>query len=886
MPGLGTSFGRGGATTFQQDLQNADCIVIQGSNMAECHPVGFQWVMEAKRRGAKIIHVDPRFTRTSAVADVHVPLRAGSDIVFLGALVNHVLQNELDFREYVVAYTNASAILRDDYADPEDLDGLFSGFDKDNRTYDHTTWAYEDAEAAAAAGDRQDHPGDDHPGDHGGEQHGETARSESYGSGGATMRAKPHHDPTLQHPRCVYQVLKRHFARYTPELVQDVCGVPPELFAEVADAVTRNSGRERTTAFCYAVGWTQHTVGAQYIRTASILQSLLGNIGRPGGGILALRGHASIQGSTDIPTLFNILPGYIPMPHAEKHLDLDRFVAEDSGKTGFWGNMRAYTVSLLKAYWGEHATATNDYCFDYLPRITGNHGTYDTVMRQIKGECKGYFVVGENPAVGSANAKMQRLGMANLDWLVVRDFQLIESATFWKDGPEIETGELTTEEIATEVFFLPAAAHTEKDGSFTNTQRLLQWHHKAVEPPGEARSELWFYYHLGKIIREKLAGSTDVRDRPLLDLAWDYGEEGPLAEPSADLVLAEINGSGPDGPLSSYTELKDDGSTSSGCWIYCGVRAEGVNQAARRKPGKEQTWVAPEWGWAWPANRRILYNRASADPDGNPWSERKRYVWWDAEEEKWTGADVPDFEPTKRPDYEPPVDARAQDGIGGAEPFIMQTDGRAWLFAPAGLADGPMPTHYEPFESPVDNALYGQRENPTREAYDRPDNRYNPAGSDVFPFVFTTYRLTEHHTAGGMSRTLPYLSELQPEFFCEVSPALAEQRGLEHMGWATIVSARTAIEARVLVTERMKPLRVRGRIIHQVGLPYHWGPNGLSTGDAANELLSVVLDPNVHIQEAKAATCDIRPGRRPRGPGLLTFMDDYRRRAGVPEEGP
>jgi formate dehydrogenase major subunit len=888
VPGLGTSFGRGGATTFQQDLANADCIVIQGSNMAECHPVGFQWVMEAKRRGAKVIHVDPRFTRTSAVSDVHVPLRAGSDIAFLGGLVNYVLSNEKDFREYVVAYTNAPAILREDFQDTEDLDGLFSGWDPDKHAYEHDTWAYESAEAQSESGEPSDHTGgeeSDAQDHHSGEHHQQTARSESYGSGGAAVAFKPKLDETLQHPRCVYQVLKRHFARYTPEVVADVCGVSPEQFLTVAKAITENSGRERTTAFCYAVGWTHHTVGAQYIRTASILQALLGNIGRPGGGILALRGHASIQGSTDIPTLFNILPGYIPMPNATQHLDLDGFVAADAGKTGFWGNMRSYVVSLLKAWWGEHATEDNDYCFDYLPRLTGHHGTYDTVMRQINGECKGYFLVGENPAVGSANAKLQRLGMANLDWLVVRDLQMIESATFWKDGPEIETGELATEEIGTEVFFLPAAAHTEKDGSFTNTQRLLQWHHKAVEPPSDARSELWFYHHLGKALRRKLADSTDERDRPLLDLVWDYPEHGPMAEPSADAVLAEINGSGPDGLLSAYTELKDDGSTRCGCWIYCGVHADDVNQAARRKPGSEQSWVAPEWGWAWPANRRILYNRASADPDGNPWSERKRYVWWDADESKWTGADVPDFEPTKAPDYEPPQDASAQDAIGGAEPFIMQTDGRAWLFAPAGLADGPMPTHYEPFESPVDNPLYRQQANPTAERFDHAANRYNPAQSTVFPYVFTTYRLTEHHTAGGMSRTLPYLSELQPEFFCEVSPQLAQERGLEHMGWATIVSARTAIEARVLVTERMRPLRVRGRTIHQVGLPYHWGPNGLSTGDAANELLSVVLDPNVHIQESKAATCDIQPGRRPRGPRLLTYMDDYRRRAGIPEEG-
>ncbi len=378
--------------------------------------------------------------------------------------------------------------------------------------------------------------------------------------------------------------------------------------------------------------------------------------------------------------------------------------------------MDAYVVSLLKAYFGDAATADNDFCFDYLPRLTGSHNTYETSLLQMEGVCRGYFLMGENPAVGSANARVQRLGMAGLEWLVVRDFSMIESATWWKDGPEIESGELRTTDIATEVFFLPAAAHTEKDGSFTNTQRLLQWHHAAVEPRGDARSELWFMYHLGRRIREKLAGSTDPMDAPVLDLAWDYPTHGRQDDPDAEAVLAEINGWGPDRqPLSAYTELKADGSTTCGCWIYCGCHADGVNQPARRKPGTEQSWVAPEWGWAWPANRRILYNRASADPDGRPWSERKAYLWWDAKAKKWTGHDVPDFIPDRPPDYEPAPDATGPDAIGGRDPFIMQADGKAWLYAPLGLAEGPLPTHYEPQESPFPNLLYRQQRNPARE---------------------------------------------------------------------------------------------------------------------------------------------------------------------------
>jgi formate dehydrogenase major subunit len=849
-------------------------ITIMGSNMAENHPVGFQWVIEARERGAKVVHVDPRFTRTSAMATDWIQIRAGSDIAFLGGVVNYILEHERYFEEYVRHYTNAPVIIDEAYADTEDLDGLFSGWDPEKGEYDTNTWKYAGMEVHGAAGQREE----------GFSPKGEQSGHGGHG-GGLKHGEPPQEDPTLQHPRCVFQLLKKHFRRYTPELVASTCGCSVEQFVAYCETICENSGRERTGAFCYAVGWTQHTVGVQYIRTAAIIQQLLGNMGRPGGGILALRGHASIQGSTDIPTLYNILPGYLPMPHTETYGDFDNFVTANTSPTGWWGHLKAYWVSLMKAYFGEHASEDNDWLFKRLPRVDDDNSAYWTTMQMLDGKVKGYLIAGENPVVGNANGRAHRLALAKLDWLVVRDLVEIESASFWYDSPEVESGELKTDEIPTEVFFLPAAAHTEKDGSFTNTQRLLQWHWQATEPKGDARSELWFYFHLGRMIKQKLADSDEPRDDLIKWVRWEYPTHSAIQEPDAEAVLQEVSGRTIETGefLDGYPKLKDDGSTLCGCWIYCGSFKDGINQTARKKPRWEQDYVAADWAWAWPANRRLIYNRASADPAGKPWSERKRYVWWDADEGKWTGRDVPDFEEDKPPDYEPPDGAKAEAAIAGDHPFIMQADGRSWLFAPQGLEDGPLPTHYEPHESPFENPLYAQRANPRRQQDERPENPYNPVadepGAETYPYVATTYRLTEHHTAGGMSRFVPYLSELQPAMFVEVDEELARKEGLRHGDWATIYSTRSAIEARVLVTDRIKPIVVDGKRTHQIGLPYHWGSRGLTTGDAANDLSSIVLDPNVHIQEVKAFSVGIRPGRRPRGEALPEFVDTLRSRA-------
>ena len=831
--------------------------------MAENHPVGFQWVMEAREKNhSTIIHVDPRFTRTSSMADVWVPLRAGSDVLFLGALINYVLTNNKDFREYVVAYTNAPTILREDFRDTEDLGGLFSGWDAEKKQYDPTTWLYQGSpEKGALFADFPGHAeqGGGHGKDRGGEA-GETGKYES--------------DPTLQHPRCVYQVLKKHFARYTPEMVEQYCGIPQELFFKVAEAYCSASGPEKTATICYAVGWTQHSNGVQIIRAAAILQLLLGNVGRPGGGVLALRGHASIQGSTDVATLYDILPGYLPTPEFKKDANkLEDYIRKHRARTGWWANFDKYIISFLKSYYGDAATEKNDYCFDWLPRVTGDHSHFGFWLDMMDGKLEGLFIMGQNPAVGAPNGRLGRKALANLKWLVVRDMVETEPASFWYNSPEVERGELKPDKIATEVFLMPAAGVPEKDGTFVNTQRLLQFHNKGPEPPGDSRSETWFMYHLGRRLKAKAAKDSSRRNAPLNALTWSYSTHGPKAEPSAEEVLMEINGCtvAEHKLVSGYKELKADGSTACGAWIYSGCfPAKEENKANKREP---KGLYGHGWGYAWPSDRRIIYNRASARPDGQPWSDRKKLVWWDEQKKEWTGLDNVDFTKDKAPDYKPPKDAEGDAALAGDKPFILHPDGVGWIYVSSGLKDGPLPTHYEPLEALIPNPLYPKcSTDPAALKRERADNPYAYPGDKRFPYVLTTYRLTEHHTAGGMSRTLSHLAELQPELFCEVSPQLAAELNLRHGDYATITTMRSMVEARVMVTDRIKPLQIAGRTVHQVGLPYHFGTNGLVRGDAVNDLLPISEEPNVRIMETKALLCNVQPGRRPRGKKMLTEL--------------
>jgi formate dehydrogenase major subunit len=857
VPGLGASYGRGAATTFQRDLSNSDCIVIMGSNMAEAHPVGFRWPLKAKERGAVLIHVDPRYTRTSALADVHVAIRTGTDIAFLGGIINYIIEHNQWFDEYVKHYTNASFIITKEYLDPEQLDGLFDGYDPVTGQYDLEPhgWAYE--------------------------------HKRGWRHSGGSESAIVEKDENLQHPRCVFQILKRHYARYTPENVARICGCRAEDVVNVAQLLCRNSGRERTSVFVYAVGWTQHSTGVQMIRAAAIIQLLLGNTGRPGGGVMAMRGHCSIQGSTDIPTLFDLLPTYLPQPIAiAQHRSLRRYLKEGHGyglskqgaaqrqggesESGYWVNMPRFMISLLKAWYGEAASWSNDYGYDWLPKIEGDWSQLSTFDKMAKGKVKGLFLIGQNPAAGAPNAKLNRAALRQLDWLVVRDWFEHESASFWYADPEIADPKT----VKTEVFLLPAAVAPEKDGCVTNTDRLIQWHAQAADPPGDCRSDSWFMYHLGLRLKRLYENSDLKRDLAIRNLTWNYQRDNPkrlpdgrisriVEEPDIEKILMEINGYRvADGQqLKSFDELADDGSTACGGWLYCGVFPDkGVNRANHRDPTLTGT-IYPEWCFSWPHNRRIMYNRASADPHGRPWSDRKKLVWWNPAENRWTGLDVPDFEQYKPPGYRPEPGDKGMDAIAGDAPFIQHPDGKGWLFAPAAVKDGPLPTHYEPRESPVKNPLYRIQFNPTLQEHKGPLNPLAPPLDAAFPIVATTCRLTEHYLSGPMSRFNSWLNELQPEMFVEVSPELAAERGFSHGDWIVISTPRGKIEARAMVTRRIKPLTVEGRVLHQIGLPIHWGYAGEVVGAIANDLTSLLTEPNVAMHEGKSFACQVQAGR-------------------------
>jgi formate dehydrogenase major subunit len=827
VPALGATFGRGAMTTNLIDVVNAD-VIMATSNWAECHPVSYKWVMKAKERGAKIIHVDPRFTRTSATADIWVPIRSGTNTVYFGGLIRYAIENKKYFHDYVVSYTNAPFLVDPNFKTPTDLNGLFTGYDPGKRSYDQTTWKFQLDEAGY-----------------------------------------PKQDPTLRDPNCVFQLLRRHYSRYTPEMVERVCGIPKDLFLKVADIFCSASGPDKTATISYALQLNQSTNGVQQIRALCLLQLILGNIGRPGGGVVALRGHSNVQGATDFGTLYHMLPGYPAMPLQAAHPTLMDYLEKTTPKGGFWVNNPKFVVSQLRAWWGPAATKENDFAYDYLPKRekADAYSHQHFLVAMLKKQVKGFIVMGQNPAVDSPNAKMARQALRTLEWMVVVDLFETDTAAVWKE-PGIDP-----KSSKVEVFFIPGAPAAEKDGSITNTMRLAQWHTKAVEPPGEARSDAAFIVDVGTRLKALYKDSKAKKDRPILDLVWEYQPEGPKNEPKMELVLKEINGYATDeikdkdgkvlfkkgDHLKTFAQLRDDGLTACGNWIYGGIYPEeGKNLAARRGKSKEGDYLAHEWGFVWPANRRILYNRASADPSGKPWSEKKKLIWWDAEQKKWVGLDVPDFGLAMAPEA-PRAKEGLLKGISGIDAFIMNPHGKGQFFA--SVLDGPFPEHYEPFESPTKNLLSRVDNNPVAKVWDIGD--LNKLGTpDKYPYILTTYRLTEHHAAG-MSRHVPWLSELFYGHFAEIGPELAKELGIANGDMITVETPRAKIKLRAMVTERIKLFIINGKKVHQVGIPWHWGYQGATKsarGDITNDLVASLGDPTTFIQESKALLCNVRKG--------------------------
>ncbi len=791
-------------TNHWVDIGNADVILILGSNAAENHPVAFKWVEEARRRGATLISVDPRFTRTSALADIYAPLRSGTDIAFIGGLINYAISRGLYHKEYVVEYTNAATLVDPGFTF---RDGMFSGWDPEKKTYDRKTWAFQlDADKG------------------------------------------PIQDKALKDPRTVFQLMRRHYARYTPAVVEEVCGMPREKFLEVAKAYCATGAPGKAGTILYAMGTTQHTVGSQNIRAYGMLQLLLGNVGVAGGGVNALRGLSNVQGSTDMALLFNVLPGYLGTPARAAHPTFKDYLEKETPKAGFWINKPKFFVSLLKAWYGDAATKENDFAYQHLPKYSGPYSYIDLFEAMYAGQIKGMLVFGQNPAVSGPNANMERKALERLEWLAVADLFETETAAFWK-RPGVEP-----QAVKTEVFLLPAATILEKEGSVTNSGRLLQWRWKAMEPPGDARSDGWIVNQLARRLKAAYRGSGAAKDRPFLDLTWDYGE----GEPDVDKVAREVNGyTVADGKqVKNFTALAADGSSACGNWIYSGFYFE-ENKAKARVAEKEGIGSHLGWGYAWPLNRRILYNRCSADPQGRPWNKERAVIWWDPEAEagdgrkgKWVGRDVPDFNALLAPDAK-----------GGGNPFIMRPEGKGGLFA--ALNEGPFPEHYEPVESPVRNRLSRVQFNPMAPVWKSEMDKLGTAAE--FPIVATTYRLTEHLHTGTITRNLPWLVEMMPNMFVEMCADLAAEKGIRNGDPCVVVSARGQVRAIALVTERFLPFHLNGKVVHQVGLPWHWGFLGLATGDSANVLTPHAGDANTRIQESKAFLCDVRKGGESRG---------------------
>jgi formate dehydrogenase major subunit len=796
------------------DIKNSDCILIMGSNAAENHPISFKWVLKAKDNGATLIHVDPRYTRTSTKADIYAPLRSGTDIAFLGGMIKYILDNDLYFKEYIANYSNASFIVSKDYSFH---DGLFSGYDEATRKYDKTKWAFELDENGV-----------------------------------------PKRDMTLKDPRCVFQLLKQHYSRYDIKTVASVTGTPEDKILAVYKAYTATGKPEKSGTILYAMGWTQHSVGVQNIRAMSIIQILLGNMGVAGGGVNALRGESNVQGSTDHALLFHILPGYMATPRAKwptlaDYNKANTPVYNDPKSVNWWKNKPKYLASLLKAMYKDADLET---AYQWLPKLDeGQNASWLFLFDQmLKGKFKGFFAWGMNPAASGADSNKTRQALAKLDWMVNVNIFENETGSFWM-GPG-----MNPKDVKTEVFFLPCCVSVEKEGSITNSGRWMQWRYAGPKAAGQSKPDGDIIYELIRKIRELYQKEGGVMPEPILGLNVDDWGDGHTFDPHK--VAKLINGyylkdtvvKTPDGKeetikagtqVASFAFLKDDGSTCSGNWLYCGSYTAKGNMAARRDatqtPAQEKVGLFPNWSWCWPVNRRVLYNRASVDLSGKPYQPQKPVLAWDEATKKWT------------------IDVVDGGGAPGTKhPFIMRVHGVASIFGP-GLNDGPFPEHYEPLECPVIEHPFSKRLN-SPVAVEFAGEAHKRAVCDPrYPFVCTTYRVTEHWQTGVLSRWVPWLLEAEPQLFCEMSEELAKIKGVQSGDKVILENPRGQLTAVAIVTKRMKPFKVLGNTVHQVGIPWHygwvWPKDG---GDAANLLTAAVGDPNTAIPETKAFMVNVR----------------------------
>jgi formate dehydrogenase major subunit len=799
-------------TNHWVDIKNADLILVMGGNAAEAHPCGFKWVTEAKAHNkARLIVVDPRFTRTASVADVYAPIRTGTDIAFLGGVITYLLANDKIQHEYVNNYTDFTFIVRADFGFDE---GLYTGYNPDKRSYDKSTWDYE------------------------------------IGPDGYVKT-----DPTLAHPRCVYQLMKQHYARYTPEMVERVCGTPKDKFLQVCEMIGSTSTPTRAMTMMYALGWTQHSVGSQMIRNAAMVQLLLGNIGVSGGGMNALRGHSNIQGLTDLGLMSNLLTGYITLPNQPEQ-DYDKYVAARAFKPlrpnqlSYWQNFNKFFVSLMKAWWGDAATAENHWGYDYLPKLDKSYDLLQTVELMSQGQMNGYICQGFNALAAAPNKAKVGAGLAKLKFLVIMDPLATETSEFWRNYGE--HNDVDPKKIQTEVFRLPTSCFAEEDGSLVNSSRWLQWHWKGAPPPGDARTDLQIMGELHTRLRALYEKEGGAYPDPIVKLSWPYANP---KSPAPDELAREFSGKAlkdlvdpktgqvvrkAGDQLAGFAELRDDGSTASGCWIFCGAWGPTGNLMDRRD-NSDPTGIGQtlNWAWAWPANRRVMYNRASCDPSGKPFNPERKLIAWNGT--AWTGADVPDYVVNEDPSQ----------GMG---PFIMNSEGVGRFFATTNMAEGPFPEHYEPFETPLASNPFSPKQplalsNPAARVFE--DDRAAFGKVEQFPHAATTYRLTEHFHY--WTKHVRLNAIVQPEQFVEIGEALGKELGVAAGDRVKVSSNRGFIEAVAVVTKRLRPLKVDGKTLHHVGIPIHWGFMGLAKpGFLANTLTPVVGDGNSQTPEFKS----------------------------------